>query len=51
MRLGCSALAGAIRIMVTGLMLVTTAATAHANEIRYFTIGTAGIGGTYFPLA
>lgn len=36
---------------MTGLMLVTAAATANAGEIRYFTIGTAGIGGTYFPLA
>lgn len=36
---------------MAGLILATAAATANAGEIRYFTIGTAGIGGTYFPLA
>lgn len=32
-------------------VLVTCVAQAQAEDIRYFTIGTAGIGGTYFPLA
>jgi hypothetical protein len=48
---GFSALAGAIRTMAVGLMLVTGAGNTQAEEIRYFSIGTAGVGGTYFPLA
>lgn len=48
---GFSALSGVIRAMAVGLVLATGAGSAQAGEIRYFTIGTAGVGGTYFPLA
>jgi uncharacterized protein len=37
--------------MAVGLVLLTGVATALAEEISYFSIGTAGVGGTYFPLA
>jgi TRAP transporter TAXI family solute receptor len=37
--------------LAIGLVLATGAGTARAEDIRYFTIGTAGVGGTYFPLA
>ncbi|MGJ8569216.1 MAG: TAXI family TRAP transporter solute-binding subunit [Hoeflea sp.] len=51
MGIGFSALSGVIRAMAIGVVLVTGTGNAQAEEIRYFTIGTAGVGGTYFPLA
>lgn len=47
-----SALSGAVRALAIAALLITGAGAGQAEEeIRYFTIGTAGIGGTYFPLA
>lgn len=46
-----SALMRGVWTLTIGLVLATGAGTARAEDIRYFTIGTAGIGGTYFPLA
>ncbi|WP_417415083.1 TAXI family TRAP transporter solute-binding subunit [Hoeflea sp.] len=46
-----SALAGAVRAAAMAVVLVTGVGQAQAEDIRYFTIGTAGVGGTYFPLA
>ncbi len=46
-----SALTRAVRALVIASVLVTGAGAAQAADIRYFTIGTAGVGGTYFPLA
>lgn len=46
-----SALPGAVRALAIAALLVTGAGLGQAGEVRYFTIGTAGIGGTYFPLA
>lgn len=46
-----SALMRVVWTLAIGLVLATGAGTARAEDIRYFTIGTAGIGGTYFPLA
>jgi TRAP transporter TAXI family solute receptor len=46
-----SVLLSAVRAVVIAVFLVSGAGTAQAEDIRYFTIGTAGVGGTYFPLA
>lgn len=46
-----SALPTAARAMAIAAGLAIGAGLAQAEEVRYFTIGTAGIGGTYFPLA
>ena len=46
-----SALSPAVRVAAIAVVLGTGAVAAQAEDVRYFTIGTAGIGGTYFPLA
>jgi len=51
MGIGFSALSGAIRAMAISLVLATATGNTQAEEIRHFSIGTAGVGGTYFPLA
>ncbi|MDF1610397.1 TAXI family TRAP transporter solute-binding subunit [Hoeflea sp. YIM 152468] len=51
MGLRLSTLLCAARVLASAVALVAGAGSAQAQDIRYFTIGTAGVGGTYFPLA
>ena len=46
-----SVLAYAVRTMMVAAVLGAGATGVRAEDPGYFTIGTAGIGGTYFPLA
>lgn len=51
MRILTSVLPCTVKALLVAAALVTGADGIRADEIRYFTIGTAGVGGTYFPLA
>lgn len=51
MRIATSVLLGTVKSMLAAAVLAIGATGAHSEDITYFTIGTAGVGGTYFPLA
>ena len=51
MRIGISAILRAVGALAVTAALATSAASVHAEDINYFSIGTGGVGGTYFPLA
>jgi len=51
MRILKMVLQGTVKSILVAAVLAIGAAGIQADEIRYFTIGTAGVGGTYFPLA
>ncbi|MEM5470968.1 TAXI family TRAP transporter solute-binding subunit [Hoeflea sp. AS60] len=51
MGLRVSALLHAAQILSVAALVTLGGAAAHAEDMTYFTIGTAGVGGTYFPLA
>lgn len=46
-----SAFSRATRAVSLAAVMLMSAAVAQAQEMTYFTIGTGGVGGTYFPLA
>jgi len=51
MRLWKSALLRAAKAVAVSVAMIVSAAGVQAEDLKYFTIGTAGVGGTYFPLA
>lgn len=51
MRLRKSALLRAAKAVVVSVAMIVSAVGVQAEDLKYFTIGTAGVGGTYFPLA
>ncbi|AKI02798.1 TRAP transporter solute receptor, TAXI family [Hoeflea sp. IMCC20628] len=51
MAIGISALLRAVGALAITVGLATATASVRAQEINYFSIGTGGVGGTYFPLA
>jgi len=51
MRLRRSALLRAARAVAVAAAMAMGATGGQAEEVKYFTIGAAGVGGTYFPLA
>lgn len=51
MRLRTSALLRTAKAAAVSVAMIVSAAGGQAEDLNYFTIGTAGIGGTYFSLA
>ena len=51
MRFRTSALLRAAKAVAVAAIMAVSATGGQAEEVKYFTIGTAGFGGTYFPLA